>query len=258
MLKSIAVAFSTYSSIPMPQFTWTEKNMRFSMCFFPLIGAVIGGLMLLADYVCSAMSVTPIFRAALLTALPVLITGGIHMDGFLDTIDARRSFKGKEERLRILKDPHTGAFAVIYTGVLLLMSFGLSAETGSRQVLLACALSFVTARCLSGISVVSFPKARQDGSLKMMADASHKRVRFVLILELLFTAAAELAAAPWSGGAAIFTQGILFYYYRRMAERDFGGTTGDLAGWFVTMAEFAALCAAVLAGRLLPLIKGLQ
>ena len=44
MLETIAVAFSMFSAIPMPQFLWNEKNMRYALCAFPLIGAVIGGI----------------------------------------------------------------------------------------------------------------------------------------------------------------------------------------------------------------------
>ena len=44
LLGSLAIAFSMYSRIPMPQVEWTGRRMRYAMCFFPLIGLVIGGL----------------------------------------------------------------------------------------------------------------------------------------------------------------------------------------------------------------------
>ena len=44
IIKSICVAFSMYSKIPMPRVEWNEKNMKYAMCFFPIVGAVIGGL----------------------------------------------------------------------------------------------------------------------------------------------------------------------------------------------------------------------
>ena len=42
VLQTIAVAFAMFSAIPVPQFEWNEKNMRYAMCAFPLIGVVIG------------------------------------------------------------------------------------------------------------------------------------------------------------------------------------------------------------------------
>ena len=43
-LQTIAVAFAMFSALPVPQFAWNQKNMRYAMCAFPLIGVVIGGL----------------------------------------------------------------------------------------------------------------------------------------------------------------------------------------------------------------------
>ena len=52
---------------------------------------------------------------------PIIITGGIHMDGFLDTQDALGSYQPRERRLEILKDSHAGAFAIISCAVYLMM-----------------------------------------------------------------------------------------------------------------------------------------
>ena len=43
LYESLVIAFSTYSSIPMPRVDWNDENMKYTICFFPLIGAVIGG-----------------------------------------------------------------------------------------------------------------------------------------------------------------------------------------------------------------------
>ena len=114
MMKAIAIAFSTYSKIPMPHFKWDPKALQYSMCAFPLVGAVIGAGEFAIWYLFGfLLQWSEVFTAALLTVFPILITGGIHMDGFLDTVDAKSSYKSKEEKLQILKDPHTGAFAII-------------------------------------------------------------------------------------------------------------------------------------------------
>ena len=113
IIKSICVAFSMYSKIPMPRVEWNEKNMKYAMCFFPLIGAVIGGLMLLVRFLCGRFGFNTSVYAVVMTALPVLVSGGIHTDGFIDTVDALSSYGDKEKKLEILKDPHTGAFAII-------------------------------------------------------------------------------------------------------------------------------------------------
>ena len=143
-MKALIMAFSTYSRIPMPNVEFSEKNQRASLCFFPLIGIVIGLCQWLLMHFFSFLPVIlphtdltfPLIRAGFMCALPVLVTGGIHMDGFLDTVDAKSSFKSRQERLKILKDPHTGAFAVIYSSLYFIISTLLYLNLSASSVLL--------------------------------------------------------------------------------------------------------------------------
>ena len=108
-LQTIAVAFAMFSALTVPQFAWNQKNMRYAMCAFPLIGVVIGGLWCL----CGALPLPMPAKAAGFCLIPVWVTGGIHLDGYADTCDALSSYGDREKKLEILKDPHCGAFAVI-------------------------------------------------------------------------------------------------------------------------------------------------
>ena len=127
VIRSLFIAFSTYSRIPVPQVEWSEENRKYSMCFFPLIGTVIGLLLWGWLWLCDALSISPMLRGALGALLPIFVTGGIHMDGFMDTSDAMASWQSRERRLEILKDSHVGAFAVLgCAGYLLLHAAVLS------------------------------------------------------------------------------------------------------------------------------------
>ena len=116
IIKSICVAFSMYSKIPMPRVEWNEKNMKYAMCFFPLVGAVIGGLMLLVQFLCGRFGFNTSVYAVVMTALPVLVSGGIHTD---DVISAdshlyywRNSsgwFFGYIRCIKLLADDRTAA-----------------------------------------------------------------------------------------------------------------------------------------------------
>ena len=112
LLETLLVAMSTYSSLPMPQFEWNEKNMRYAICFFPAVGAVCGGALLLWNWFCFRLNVNPVLFASVAVCLPLLITGGIHMDGYMDTVDALASHQSRERKLEILKDSTCGAFPV--------------------------------------------------------------------------------------------------------------------------------------------------
>lgn len=81
--NSFKIAFSMYSKIPMPQSDWKKENMRYIMCFFPLIGLVIGGLTMAWGIWGSMLVKSRLFYTIILVLIPVLVTGGIHLDGLL-------------------------------------------------------------------------------------------------------------------------------------------------------------------------------
>ena len=248
MLDSILMAFSLYSRIPVPGPKWNEKNMRYCICFLPLVGAVIGGAQGLAFYLLTRFSFGTIFRAAILTALPVLLSGGIHLDGYLDTCDAIHSYKGKEERLEILKDPHVGAFAVLGGFVWFILDFGIWSEAGARTMPLLC-LSLVLSRALSALAALIFPKAKRDGMLHSeTAPAANSAPGLMALLSALI-GMVMILLRPAEGAAAVFTAFAVLIYYRYMSDRYFGGITGDLSGWFTQVCELAAAAAIVVTGR---------
>ena len=110
LLNAMIIAIAMYSKIPMPRVDWNEKNMRYAMCFFPLVGVIIGVLEIVAGNLITVWKGEgTFFYAVVLTLIPVFITGGIHLDGFADTMDAKSSYGDREKKLEILKDPHTGA-----------------------------------------------------------------------------------------------------------------------------------------------------
>ena len=113
MLNSLLSAFLMYSRIPVPKVEWKEENRRYALGFFPLIGSVIGGLLILWRLICDKLGIGQFLFAAGAIFLPILITGGIHLDGFCDVNDSRASYADKEKRLEIMSDPHIGSFAVI-------------------------------------------------------------------------------------------------------------------------------------------------
>lgn len=250
MLQSIIIAFSTYSKIPMPRVKWEERSMRYSMCFFPLVGAVMGLCSIGVFYGMTMLGFGATARAAVLTILPLLISGGIHMDGFLDTMDAKSSYKSKEEKLAILKDPHIGAFGAICVGVYLVLYLGLMSEMDEKKIVFL-ALGYVYERILSGLSVVTFQKAKKDGMAADTARASQQGVRWILLGEGILCAGLYLYLDLWTGMVCILVGLLVFLYYRLMAYRIFGGITGDLAGYFLQMCELLLLAGIVMKGKLL-------
>ena len=113
IFRWLAVTFSLYSKIPMPRFEWKDDDMAHSLTFFPFVGAVIGAVICLLNCISPFNTLPVAVRIILSILVPLIITGGFHVDGFMDTEDAMNSYAPKEKKLEILKDAHIGAFAVI-------------------------------------------------------------------------------------------------------------------------------------------------
>lgn len=246
---SFAIAFSMYSKIPMPQVEWTKKRMAYALCFFPLIGVVLGGGLY---GVCGVLGWLEFDWAIPFGAvvLPLAVTGGIHMDGFLDVTDARSSLRDREKKLEILKDPHTGAFAIIGFGCYVLLYLGAFFCLPERLLPAFCTV-FVTERALSGLSVVAFPMAKNTGLASTFSSQAEKKA--VVTAMALYLLAVTAFLIRWYGYPIFLLTavagGLAFGYYYRMSVKEFGGITGDLAGYFLQICELAVLCGLVLGSR---------
>lgn len=246
---SLVLAFAMYSKVPTPRTDWKKENMRYVLCAFPLVGLLIGAFVYGWSVFCDRFAVNQLLRAAVCVLLPLWITGGIHMDGFLDTSDALHSYASRERRLEILKDPHTGAFAVICGVSLFVLNLGLWAQLSAQGVKsLAC--GFVISRCLSGWSVAVFPCAKDSGLAATFQSAAHRRrVGAVCGVELAVVLAAGFYAAPEYMAVMAAAALLALVCYGYMAGKQFGGITGDLAGWFLQVCE-CLMAAAVVIGEL--------
>lgn len=245
ILSSCVTAFSTYSRFPMPQVEWSEENMRHTLAFFPLVGAAVGIVFWGADALCRLLEAGPVLRAALLAAVPAAVTGGIHLDGFCDTVDALSSHAPREKKLAILMDSNAGAFAVIWCGVWLLLYFALLTELRSVPT---AAAGFVLSRSLSALAVERLPSAREGMGAALKKGS--KFPRWVLAVYLAaFGGAVWLWGTPAAGAAALAASACFYFFYKRMALKLFGGFTGDLAGWFLQVCELLILAAIVVTER---------
>ena len=177
------------------------------------------------------------------------------MDGFLDTMDAIHSYGDREKKLEILKDPHVGAFAVIGCGGYLLLYAAAAYEVTALELWPLALPVFVMERALSGLSVVFFPCAKKSGLAATFSDGAKRRAAGIS-LSLWLAAALCLGGAVIPGGSAVTALGLVavqllvFAYYRRMAVVQFGGITGDLAGYFLQICELAGLFWLAAAGHM--------
>ena len=238
--NSFKAAFAMFSKIPTPMVDWNKENMKYMMCFFPFVGTAIGILIWLVGCVLgSHAQMEPFFLAVILTVIPVFVTGGIHVDGLLDTSDALSSWQERTRRLEILKDSHAGAFAIITACVYFILWLGAWSQLlGDHDGICIMSIGFMMSRCLSGIGVITLPKANASGTVaEFSRKAEDKKVHNILVIYLVILAAVMIWIQPVWGVSMLGTALLVFAFYRHKAMKYFGGTTGDLSGYFLCLCE---------------------
>ena len=266
-IETLCIAFSMFSRLPVPQVPWNEKNTKAAVLFLPVVGAVIGvaECLLLAVARMAAFPVT--VTALLFLVLPILFTGGIHLDGLIDTADARHSFGDREEKLRILKDPHVGAFGIIRLCLYLLLmlaalllifdsGFWAAPQKGEAFATVqpaeqtytfllfalpreaAIPLPFMLSRALTALASVTIPNAKKSGLLQTLSREDDRRQKAAAWIEVILLSIISVMVMPLPAALPLLgTQALWLYLFHRFSLKQFGGITGDLAGWFLCISE---------------------
>lgn len=236
----IALQFLTRLPIRLPGMPAPEQLGR-SLLWYPLVGLLLGGVLLAAAWLMSGVFVP--LAAALLLALWVLASGGLHLDGLADSADAWVGGLGDRERaLAIMKDPCCGPIAVVTLLALLLLKFAALWALLAAGHWPALLLAPLLGRSALLLLFLGTPYVRQGGLGSAMALHLPTRAGWRVLL------AVGLAGllAGWSGVLALGTALGVFALCRRALLRRLGGTTGDTAGAILELVECAVLVALAL------------
>lgn len=250
-MRALLIAFSTYSVLPMPQREWRGEDMGRVLAYLPLVGLLPGAVVPLWFWLALKWQLSPVLTACVAAVLPIVLSGGIHLDGFCDTMDALSSHLPPEKKRAILHDPRAGAFAVISCGCWLLLYAGLLTEIGNLRQALALAGGFVLSRACCALQVAHLRRYDDKGMLAAFSVPMDKKAVTAAAAVSVAVAAAflvwvDVAAALLMLAAAL----ILSLWFRRMVYAKFGGMSGDLAGWFIQTLELLFAAAIVIGGRI--------
>ena len=236
----------------MPKVEWKAENQRFVLAGFPLVGMLVGLVLAAWWALCKWLSFDSILFAAGVTLLPLFVSGGIHLDGFCDTVDALSSRAEPERKREILKDPHVGAFAVIGIGAYLLAHFTIATELigDSRAIFLLFLIPAMSRTVAGYVSVVS-PSAGAGMLSSMREAAPEDTAKRALTVWFVVLAVAMLAISPFAGLFVALAAALSGWLVWRMAARQFGGMSGDLSGFLVQTGELAMLGALMLTQRVM-------
>ncbi|MDO4293703.1 MAG: adenosylcobinamide-GDP ribazoletransferase [Eubacteriales bacterium] len=234
---SFRLAFSMYSVFPARQIEKNRENMKYILIFVPLIGAIIGVLIKQWQVISPYLIDKDLLGAVVCVMLPIFLSSGAFLDGFFRTVDALCSHQPREGKLEILKDSHSGYFAIIICVCYFFIIVGLWSEMplDSWPVL---AYGFMLSRALYGLSIVCFPHTQESKCSMYVGDGISKAVVVAfLIAYVAFSVAGMMlcditVAIPCLLGALI-----AFAYYCYVAFHHFGGITEDIACFFVQVCE---------------------
>jgi adenosylcobinamide-GDP ribazoletransferase len=120
-MHHLALAFQFLTIVPWPRSeVWQPEDLGASMAWYPVVGAALGCLLMGVHLVGSEVFPDGVLRPALVVLL-IILSGGLHVDGFADVCDGFYAGRTKADALRIMKDPHLGTMAVIGTVSVLMM-----------------------------------------------------------------------------------------------------------------------------------------
>ena len=245
-LHAFFMAWGMFLAVPCPYKKWDEKALDKMLVFLPVMGLIVGGVWALAAYLTSLILGYPRagIIAAILMAVPWITTGFIHLDGFMDVCDAALSRRDLETRQKILKDPHTGSFAVISLGLLIVFSIMVLASWWySAAKLIPLALIPVSTRACAGIAVLT---------LKPMSTSQYSRKRdkrLIIPLCVMLAAAIALPVVFMRlSGVAPAAAAIGYWLFCLYGKRQLGGMNGDISGFALTLGEFIGQIVLVFVG----------
>jgi adenosylcobinamide-GDP ribazoletransferase len=240
MFRAILTAFRTLTLLPIPGKD-TEDFSR-SLCFFPLVGALLGFVVVLLHHVAGIVGWnTSLVLALLSMAVVTWLTGGLHVDGLGDVADAFGGGKSKEHILQLLKDPAMGSFgvsAIVFDILIKAGCWQFFFERGNPWFIF---WSLVFSRAMQGLVIAFIPNARAESIAAPFGQGGKSARRSVVLAYLSAALAAAWLLSPRAALlCALCSLGITLifgWYCRRKLE----GITGDCVGATNEIAEISVL-----------------
>ena len=236
---AFAMCQSMFCSIPFLGNIWDEKARDKMLLFLPVVGLEIGAIWAFLAWLCKVLNLPVLVKGLILSVYPYLVTGFIHLDGYMDVTDAVKSYRSLERRREILKDSHVGAFAVIGIVLLLLAQFAFIASAKENADLRILIFVPAVSRCCSALAVTALKPMHTSQYADQKKPKSH--IAMLMTMTAAFVAAGFLLCGHY--GFALV--GCLAGYgvALRKANKSLEGMNGDISGYALSIAELCAVAA---------------
>lgn len=233
MIKAFLIQLGLYTTLYSNQHTWTEDQYKKGLVFAPFIGLIIGSLLFLLNYY-----LADFLQGFILLLVYIVITGGLHMDGYSDTLDGVLARRGKKRALEIMRDPLLGTFGILGLILLSLGYYSLLPRLGKALIVFP-----LLGRYSSLLSVYKNKYARTDGMGRYFVEGV-KASLLLIWLPIIFFLVYFLL-----GLAGLFGLGITLCYSFLMGRYFLsllGGMTGDTVGFIIESSQLIFMLAYLL------------
>ena len=241
-MKKYKIAFqmtqSMFCSMPFPSKEWDETCRPYMLIFLPMIGLEIGCLWVLIDWLTQYFAIPTLIRGLVLCGWPYVVTGFLHLDGFMDVVDAVCSWRPLERRREILKDSHVGSFAVVWCVFLLLAGFSAFSSMPGYAEMGVLLFVPVVSRCCSALAVMKLKTMNTSQYANTTNYPKWHAWAVVLVLIVSIT----ISGVLW-GIAFLALLGALAGYAiaLRKSYRSLDGMNGDISGFCICISELCAV-----------------
>ena len=235
-LHAFAMCQSMFCSIPAPQL-WDENAKDKMLLFLPIVGLEIGCIWAVLAWLCRLLNLPALVTGLILSTYPYIITGFIHLDGYMDVTDAVKSWRDLERRREILKDSHVGSFAVIGIVLLMIAQFAFFASAPEDADFLILIFVPAVSRCCSALAVTGLKPMSTSQYADQQKPKSHMVVLavmlsvFVVAGFLLYGKNGFVLIGCMAGYALALHRG-----YKSLDEMN-----GDISGYALTIGELCAV-----------------
>ncbi|MBP3040415.1 adenosylcobinamide-GDP ribazoletransferase [Bacillaceae bacterium Marseille-Q3522] len=237
-IKGLIINVQFFTSIPIPYTVPMDKEyLEKAVKTLPLLGLLQGFFYaFLAFFLDYWTPLSPLAIAFIIWLALIIVSGGIHLDGWIDASDAYFSYRDKQKRLEIMKDPRTGAFGVISVIVLLsarfLFIYEIFAHSGNAVYLQMFIIPFL-GKNVMGYLLVKGKSAKEAGLGTLFKNAATGRTlwTYLLYAGLVYLGIFYFVPEAVIGALLLLIAAFLFILAApRKIEKWFGGITGDLLG----------------------------
>jgi len=232
---SIAIQFLTILSLPGKK-PVEPKELAKSMAYFPLAGLLIGVLLSLSLFI--LIPLPKLVTGVLILIISTIITGGIHLDGFIDTCDGFYGNNPKEKILEIMRDSRVGAMGAIGIVFILLLKLSLFVNIPQSVLWRALIIMVVFGRWSLSLAAYVSSYVRSEGKGKCFMEYAGKNEFF---MGTFFTIALFLVFMGLKGVVLFIFSLVPVLLFINYAKRKIGGMTGDTIGAASEIAEVGVL-----------------